>query len=160
MVDTKKIVGFNVTWQADHEQYWQGHGVAFTDYDECATGCGDTLREAFEDALESLAQQDIRFTDEQEKELLAELQSQAQEPEMLDWDIVRAECPKLGAHCNHFPVGSPMSQSNELCAECEDSVDCAVCAGEWHFYVNVDVKVEEVNPVAEGYLKALRQREG
>jgi len=50
----KPIEDFHVTlYGIEHEQYFQGHGVAFTD---CATGCGATEREALEDALESLAQ--------------------------------------------------------------------------------------------------------
>jgi hypothetical protein len=42
----------------DSEQYFQGCGTAFTEFDDCATGCGETAREAFEDACESLAQND------------------------------------------------------------------------------------------------------
>lgn len=37
-------------------QYFPGCGVAFTDYDYCQTGCGDTFAEAIDDALESMAQ--------------------------------------------------------------------------------------------------------
>lgn len=40
----------------NNEQYFQGHGVSFTKFKECATGIGHTPSEAFEDALDSLAQ--------------------------------------------------------------------------------------------------------
>jgi len=46
----------------DAEQYFQGCGASFTEFDECATGIGDTAREAFDDALESLAQNDWDVT--------------------------------------------------------------------------------------------------
>jgi hypothetical protein len=36
--------------------YFQGHGIAFTKWADCATGIGDTLIDALNDALESLAQ--------------------------------------------------------------------------------------------------------
>lgn len=39
----------------EHEQYFQGHGTAFTEYDTCATGIGDSELEAYEDSLEQLA---------------------------------------------------------------------------------------------------------
>ena len=42
----------------EHEQYFQGCGTAFTDYEDIATGVGDDPHEALEDALESLAQAD------------------------------------------------------------------------------------------------------
>lgn len=40
MTQTKQITDFQVTWTADHEQYYQGHGIAFTSYTHSATGCG------------------------------------------------------------------------------------------------------------------------
>lgn len=39
----------------DHAQYFQGCGVAFTDFDFVTTGAGENAREAFEDAVEQLA---------------------------------------------------------------------------------------------------------
>ena len=42
----------------EHEQYFQGCGVSFTSYTDVATGIGSTAREALEDALDSLAQND------------------------------------------------------------------------------------------------------
>lgn len=39
----------------DHEQYFQGCGVAFTDFDDVATGAGNDALEAIDDALEQLA---------------------------------------------------------------------------------------------------------
>ena len=55
----KQVVEYEVI---DHglesSQYFQGCGVAFTPFADVATGTGDTAREAFEDALDSLAEND------------------------------------------------------------------------------------------------------
>lgn len=40
----------------ENADYFQGHGVAFTRFAHCALGCGDSYREALEDALDSAAQ--------------------------------------------------------------------------------------------------------
>jgi hypothetical protein len=45
-----------VSHGVDNSQYFQGAGVSFTEFDDCATGVGNSEREALEDALESLAQ--------------------------------------------------------------------------------------------------------
>ena len=42
----------------DSEQCFQGCGVANTGYEDVATGIGETIKEAFEDACDSLAQND------------------------------------------------------------------------------------------------------
>lgn len=42
----------------EHSQYFQGCGTAFTEFDDVATGIGETPHEALADALESLAQND------------------------------------------------------------------------------------------------------
>lgn len=42
----------------DNSQSFQGCGLAFTLFDDIATGCGNNPREALNDALESLAQND------------------------------------------------------------------------------------------------------
>lgn len=39
----------------EHESYFQGHGVAFTRWEDCVTGIGDCNAAALEDALEQLA---------------------------------------------------------------------------------------------------------
>jgi hypothetical protein len=55
----KAIVEFEIVDHGiENEQYFQGCGIAFTEYDDVATGIGDTLEEAIDDALESLAQND------------------------------------------------------------------------------------------------------
>lgn len=55
----KKVSDYSVTDHGvEHAQYFQGHGIACSDWEDCATGCGNTYNEAFEDALDSLAQQD------------------------------------------------------------------------------------------------------
>lgn len=42
----------------DAEQYFTGCGKAYTDFDAVQTGIGETAQEAFEDALDCLAQDD------------------------------------------------------------------------------------------------------
>ncbi len=59
-----KITSFQVVDHGiEHAQYFQGCGVAFTEYDECVTGCGDNFAEALDDALESIAQSDAAVDD-------------------------------------------------------------------------------------------------
>jgi hypothetical protein len=40
----------------DSPDYFQGFGVSFTDFEHCTYGIGDTAEEAYDDALESVAQ--------------------------------------------------------------------------------------------------------
>ena len=47
-----------VSHGVEHEQYFQGCGTAFTDFEDVATGIGWSESEALEDALDSLAQSD------------------------------------------------------------------------------------------------------
>lgn len=55
----KKIAQYEVIDHGfDGEQYFQGCGVAYTEFSYVATGIGETAREAFDDALEGLAQAD------------------------------------------------------------------------------------------------------
>ena len=153
MAKTKRIMDFRVNWVADHEQYYQGHGIAgpgMEHWTHSATGNGNTLRDAFEDALEGLAQQDIDVDGMVkvatktaspdwfgpsvdvafEDAVLAELTEQVKEPEMLDWDIA------------DHRTGYCECKTAEQIEAHEDDSQCAVCAGEWYFYVNVDVRVE------------------
>lgn len=122
---TKTITDFLVSWEADHEQYWQGHGIATTKWDDTATGCGETLREAFEDALEGLAQNGIEISEGFEQDVLSELTAQVESASGLDKDIVEEYCEFNGDHGE------------------EEDPDCSVCASEWHFYVSIDVMVKE-----------------
>ena len=67
----KKITEYNVTDHGvDNSQYFQGHGISYTDYEDTATGCGDSYNEAFEDALDSLAQSgwDVSTIENEEKD--------------------------------------------------------------------------------------------
>lgn len=53
----KTIVEFEVINHGiDYPDYFQGCGTAFTEFEDVSTGCGNTEAEAFDDALESLAQ--------------------------------------------------------------------------------------------------------
>lgn len=52
----RKVADHSVTDHGvEHSQYFQGDGIAFTEYTDCATGCGNSAFEAMEDALEQLA---------------------------------------------------------------------------------------------------------
>ena len=56
---TKRVKGFEIINHGYmYPDYFQGCGTAFTDYEDVATGCGNSAKEAYEDALESLAQND------------------------------------------------------------------------------------------------------
>lgn len=50
------VVAFEIVDHgSEHAQFFQGCGISLTDFEECATGCGDSAAGAFEDALDSLA---------------------------------------------------------------------------------------------------------
>jgi hypothetical protein len=52
----KQITEFEIVDHGvEHEQYFQGCGVAFTKFEECYTGSAKSAREALNDALEQLA---------------------------------------------------------------------------------------------------------
>lgn len=169
-----RINNLNVEWTADHNQYFQGHGIAFTDWDACATGCGETLNEAIEDALEQLAEQDITISHAQEQEIRDQIRGELKQGYGLETTIVDAQCPERGEHalctCGHEHgmrfAGGPrgvvrdnrcVTSMNNVGIECAcgdfeqdtENVDCAVCAGDWHFYVSVDVKTKEQDEAIE-----------
>lgn len=52
-----KIKAFEIiNHGVDHPQYFQGCGVSLTEFDHVATGVGESAREAYDDAVEILAQ--------------------------------------------------------------------------------------------------------
>lgn len=151
MKTMKTIKDFRVTFTAAHEQYWQGHGIAFTHYTHCATGAGETLREAFEDAINQLDLPGVIWTDTKERDMLTALTEQLRDAADLDVDIVQAKCPDEGKHLTECPDCKGESDAQvDPCETCEsqgmvadENPDCAVCVGDWHFYVSIDVQVEE-----------------
>ena len=53
---THKIAKYEIVDHGiDNSQYFQGCGVSYTEFDECATGCGSNALEAFDDAMEQIA---------------------------------------------------------------------------------------------------------
>ncbi len=42
----------------EHSQYFQGCGLSHTAFEDIATGCGDSAKDALDDALDSLAEND------------------------------------------------------------------------------------------------------
>ena len=120
----KAIKEFAISFEIEHEQYWQGHGISCTPYDRCATGIGDTLNEALEDAIDDLTNQDIDTTDAQLAEMRDILVGMIKGDYDLNSDIVAAQCYEHGKHARN------------------GSDNCSVCAGEWLIYVNIDVITE------------------
>ena len=52
-----KTTNYQITdYGIENADYFQGHGTAFTRYEHCALGCGDSYAEALDDALDSAAQ--------------------------------------------------------------------------------------------------------
>lgn len=43
----------------EHAQFFQGCGVALTNYEHCVTGCGESAADAFNDALDCIGQDDF-----------------------------------------------------------------------------------------------------
>ena len=55
-ITRKTVVEFEIVDHGiAHEQYFQGCGVAFTEFDEVVTGIGDNPAEAIDDCLEQMA---------------------------------------------------------------------------------------------------------
>lgn len=112
----KPVKEYNVTDHGvDNCQMFQGHGIALTEYEDCATGCGDTYNEAFEDALESLAQagwETATIVNEDKDNPKAETT-------VAEWLGLPDECP-----------------NDPNCDGCED---CQV-SEEMYYYVSIDVK--------------------
>ncbi len=51
-----KVADFRVDdFGIENSQYFQGYGVAFTPFTDCATGIGHNPREALEDCLDQIA---------------------------------------------------------------------------------------------------------
>jgi hypothetical protein len=54
----KQAKDFRITYHGiDRSDYFQGHGIA-PNWTDCATGIGSSNREALDDAIDSLAQND------------------------------------------------------------------------------------------------------
>jgi hypothetical protein len=82
----------------DSPSYYQGCGVALTEYDNVVTGVGDTEREAFDDALEQLAMSEALadgVVDALERTILADEHfSDESATEDIDDDDDRDELPQ------------------------------------------------------------------
>lgn len=68
----KKIAEYELLHHGvDGSQYFQGCGVSGTDFDDCYTGIGNSPKEAFEDALDMLAQ-DYEISQDLEQDVQGE----------------------------------------------------------------------------------------
>lgn len=53
---------YKITWQGPMlPDYFQGAGTSFTPWNDVSTGCGSTLREAYEDAVEFACQSEYPY---------------------------------------------------------------------------------------------------
>lgn len=56
----KKIAEYKILDHGvEHCQYFEGCGVAFTEFDECFTGSGNSFKEALDDACEQMYQNEV-----------------------------------------------------------------------------------------------------
>lgn len=125
-----KVLETNTTWESHHEQNWQGHGIAFTQWTDCVTGVGDSISEAMDDAIEQAVEADwfptvIDGTDQ---------------TEFLKWqeELERETRETAGTHFETTVVESVCEHEGNH-GDNEDP-DCSVCAGEWHVYFSIDVR--------------------
>ncbi len=117
-----KITSFQVVDHGiEHEQYFQGCGVAFTEYDECVTGCGDNFAEALDDALESIAQDNIDVD-------ALELEIHRDEDWMGEWPTT--------------PSATSVFQKHNPEAYDEDSDEWDMDGCELYYYVSIRYSVE------------------
>lgn len=98
----------------DNSQYFQGHGVSHTDWDDCATGCGNNFQEALDDALEMISQStDGDIAEQVEKMVLAD----------------------NGWHeLSDAPIEPSVSNDGEFEGDLDET--------ELHYYVSIDWKYE------------------
>lgn len=92
----------------DSPSYFPGYGVAFSDYEFCTYGIGDTEREALDDCLEMMAQSaGFDWSDDVEQRIRADFGDcdDTTVAEALGWD--EEECAE-NADCgesSYFHVG-------------------------------------------------------
>ncbi len=130
----------------DSEQYFQGCGVSFTEYDHVSTGMGDTVREALDDALDQLAMSGYTLG----PELNAEVKTADDE------SLIFPHCPKCGNGAQSIDDPSiPDLDDPDLEGWTDEGRDhaCSSCrysfasdqdgSSESHVYVSVRVKTAQ-----------------
>jgi hypothetical protein len=103
----------------EHAQYFQGCGVAFTKFDNVATGCGDNFSEALNDALEQIAMSEDKINVE---DLEAQINEEYGFKSSKDW-------PTLPSADEVFRKANDMTEDEE-----NDS--------ELYYYVSIRYNVE------------------
>jgi len=108
--------------------YFQGHGIALTEYTHTATGCGHNPDTALDDALENLAQADL-------------------ETDAIDWEAFERDIriaypayddPKKNERASvsaYHEAHNPMGSDPEACND--DYEDC-----DHYFYLSIDALIE------------------
>jgi hypothetical protein len=94
---TRRVEFEIVDHGCDGEQYFPGCGVAFTSFDGCVTGIGDSAREAAEDACEVLSQ---GLPDGMTWDAFADLDREV--AEMSDAPSFDAEDPEISPEWHHY----------------------------------------------------------
>lgn len=75
----------------EYDQYWQGAGISFSRWTDCATGIGDCNAAAFEDALDLLGQSGWD-TEALESQIRAEIGALVDEVNARKPDILPEDC--------------------------------------------------------------------
>jgi hypothetical protein len=103
----------------DHSQYFNGHGIAFSNFEDCATGIGDNAKEALSDALDQLASNgwDVETIENSD-----EARALCGRPSVEDWHDCAAEIREAEER-------EDFRQAERIAEACEH-----------HWFVSVDVR--------------------
>lgn len=125
-ITTYRIVDHGI----EHAQYFRGHGTAFTPYDYCVTGCGDSFAEALGDALEQMAQGDeCDGVDFEAFETLMQIEN--------------TEYLKDAKSPEWVTEPSASDTVNQSAVENGEDPDEAQADSELYYYVSIDYNVEQ-----------------
>lgn len=106
--DERTVAAFELSdLGVDHAQYFQGAGVAFTDWDEVFVGVGDTAREAAADAVENAATHGWNVPSELENDM---------DYDISGFDGERSAHDDCGCEC-------PPNDLNECLGDCHDECE-------------------------------------
>ena len=84
----------------DYSCYFQGCGVYFSDFEDVATGIGDSEKDALDDALDLLAQRD--WDVEGNEDLMADLHDKADATDVIA-DVIKDYAEEIGVDDDGCP---------------------------------------------------------
>lgn len=130
----------------NHAQYFTGHGLAFSKFKDCATGCSFTPEEALDDALEQLAQNGWNVDPIDDSVAAKEIKANTQTVD--DWHDCGKELPDdvklIKREDGKFEVptveGTFETEADATAAYLEENHDRLVEGCEHQWYVSVDVR--------------------